>query len=561
MRPSTSPVDIRPDHLGTVQEILRAHLPAGVEVWVFGSRANWTTTDSSDLDLAVAGPVRLDYQVIADLEIAFEESNLPYSVDVVDLNSVSPDFKGIVDSQKVPLLPASDTGRDGWLYQPRFPGHWERQPLFSLAQWVNGLAFRNIQFSATGMPIIKIAEIKNGITDQTKFTQQEFDEAVRISPCDMLFSWSGQPESSIDVSWWHGPEGWLNQHIFRVTPGSSVDDEFFYYLLRHLKPNFIGIARNKQTTGLGHVTKRDLQEMEVALPPLPEQRSIAHILGTLDDKIELNRRMNQTLEEMARAICKDWFVDFGPVRAKLEGREPYLPPELWALFPDRLVDSELGEIPEGWGVKALGHVASIEKDSVNPGKSPSTLFSHFSIPAYDQGHIPRSEFGEGIKSTKSRVPPNVVLLSKLNPEIKRVWLVDVKADEDAVCSTEFLVLKPKQPFNRAYIYCYTMTQEFRLQLHGLVTGTSKSHQRAQPDAILRLSAIVPSAHLLHSFDQQAEDLLARIVALRREFLTLSMQRDTLLPRLVSGELSVNLTKYGQNFAESREQDWIMHSTQ
>ena len=99
-----------------------------------------------------------------------------------------------------------------------------------------------------------------------------------------------------------------------------------------------------------------LRTIEIPLPPLPEQRAIAHILGTLDDKIELNRRMNQTLEEMARAIFQDWFVDFGPVRAKLEGREPYLPRELWDLFPDRMVDSEVGEIPDGWEVKAFGEL-------------------------------------------------------------------------------------------------------------------------------------------------------------------------------------------------------------
>ena len=90
---------------------------------------------------------------------------------------------------------------------------------------------------------------------------------------------------------------------------------------------------------------KDLAQLTIPVPPLLEQRGIAHILGTLDDKIELNRQMNQTLEEMARAIFQDWFVEFGPVRAKLEGREPYLPPELWNLFPDRLVDSELREIP------------------------------------------------------------------------------------------------------------------------------------------------------------------------------------------------------------------------
>ena len=107
------------------------------------------------------------------------------------------------------------------------------------------------------------------------------------------------------------------------------------------------------------ITKRTFENWEILLPPLPEQRVIAYILGTLDDKIELNLRMNQTLEEIARAIFQDWFVDFGPVRAKLEGREPYLPPELWDLFPERLVDSELGEIPEGWKVGALDDAIDI----------------------------------------------------------------------------------------------------------------------------------------------------------------------------------------------------------
>jgi len=123
----------------------------------------------------------------------------------------------------------------GWLYHPNYPDHWERCPLYSLAEWVNGLAFRDIQFSPSGMPIIKIAEIKGGISGQTKFTQQTFDEPVRVRPGDLLFSWSGQPETSIDAFWWRGPEGWLNQHVFRVTPADGIDPTFFYYLLRYLR--------------------------------------------------------------------------------------------------------------------------------------------------------------------------------------------------------------------------------------------------------------------------------------------------------------------------------------
>ncbi|MCX8086712.1 MAG: DUF559 domain-containing protein, partial [Rhodocyclaceae bacterium] len=213
-------------------------------------------------------------------------------------------------------------GSKGWLYHPDYPDHWERCSLYSMAEWVNGLAFRDIHFSPSGMPVIKIAEIKGGISGQTKFTQQTFDESVRVRPGDLLFSWSGQPETSIDAYWWRGPEGWLNQHVFRVTPSDGIDSAFFYYLLRYLKPNFVGIARNKQTTGLGHVTKHDLENIEGAYPPLPEQRAIAHILGTLDDKIELLRRQNETLEAMARALFKAWFVDFEPVRAKMHLPSP-----------------------------------------------------------------------------------------------------------------------------------------------------------------------------------------------------------------------------------------------
>lgn len=96
---------------------------------------------------------------------------------------------------------------NNWLYHPQFPKHWKRKPLYSMAQWVNGLAFRKIQFSPTGKPVIKIAEIKGGISGQTKFTKQSFDESVYIRPGDLLFSWSGQPETSIDAFWWRGTEG------------------------------------------------------------------------------------------------------------------------------------------------------------------------------------------------------------------------------------------------------------------------------------------------------------------------------------------------------------------
>ena len=287
-----------------------------------------------------------------------------------------------------------------------------------------------------------------------------------------------------------------------------------------------------------------IESLEVPLPSLPEQRAITHVLGTLDDKIELNRRMNDTLETMAWALFKSWFVDFHPVRAKMEGRWrrgeslPGLPADLYALFPKRLSPSELGEVPEGWEVGRFSDIATRLRDNENPAASPDTVFRHFSIPAYDEWKTPKRELGGSIKSAKSRVIRDTVLLSKLNPEIKRVWLVDVAPDERAICSTEFLVLEAKPPFQSTYVYCLALSPVFRQQIESIVTGTSKSHQRAPADDVLSLEAVIPTTQVIEAFEAAASQLLIRSKALHRESDALIAQRDALLPRLMSGEVRV-----------------------
>ena len=151
-------------------------------------------------------------------------------------------------------------------------------------------------------------------------------------------------------------------YVIRGKEGVT-DNEFAYYLTQSDGVRNRAIDQMSGTSGRQRVPIDAFDHIIVSLPPLSEQRAIAHILGTLDDKIELNRKMNQILEEMARALFKSWFVDFDPVRAKLDGRWrpgeslPGLPADLYHLFPDRLVPSQLGEIPEGWGVKALDEMA------------------------------------------------------------------------------------------------------------------------------------------------------------------------------------------------------------
>ncbi len=345
-----------------------------------------------------------------------------------------------------------------------------------------------------------------------------------------------------------------------LSPRDGVDRRFLKYLMLSPVVRWEMEACVTGTSGSHQrVRPSDLLKISVRIPgDLPEQRAIAHILGTLDDKIELNRRMSQTLEAMARALFKSWFVDFDPVRWKMErkgAKAPSrnesqsslassrlggfaLPPALAALFPARLVDSELGPIPEGWEVGKLRDIVEQLRDHVNPLSDPTSQFLHFSIPAFDEGQWPKLERGEEIKSQKWQVPPGVVLLSKLNPEIERVWLVGVKPDDRAVCSTEFLVLRPKPSFGRSYLYCLARSPFFRQQIEGLVTGTSKSHQRAQPGAILELGLIKPPLPVVTAFDRAAAPLLDRTLECRHESRTLAALRDALLPKLISGEIRV-----------------------
>lgn len=422
------------------------------------------------------------------------------------------------------------------LYQPCFEADWYNHILYDLAEWANGLAFRSIHFSPQGKPVIKIAEMKNGISSQTKFTEGHFDQIYHVAYGDMLFSWSGQPETSIDVFIWRGPDGWLNQHIFKVHPKRQCDKQFFFYLLRYLKPNFVRIARNKQTTGLGHVTKKDLRNISVKLPPLPEQRAIAHILGSLDNKIELCRQMNQTLEATARAVFKSWFVDFDPVRAKAEGRPTGLPDDIAALFPDSFENSEIGEIPKGWEVGALECLATLKTQTVQPSTKPKKIWEHYSIPAFDEGKQPILEAGESIKSGKYLVPPNSVLASKLNPQFPRVWLPDVQDSNSSICSTEFMPFVPIVESWRPYLYEMLKSQTIQFEIIRRVTGSTGSRQRVKPREIAVLPCLVPPRKLIDFFCSQVGPWHDNLHSNIRQSATLAHLRDTLLPKLISGEL-------------------------
>lgn len=414
---------------------------------------------------------------------------------------------------------------------------WAPTTVFNLARWKNGLAFKNINFSSIGKPVIKIAELKAGVTAQTKFTEDDYDESVLVRLGDMLFSWSGNPDTSIDVFRWDGPEGWLNQHIYKVTPAKGVDEKFLFFLLRWLRPRFAEIARNKQTTGLGHVTLQDFRNMHVGLPEITEQYAIVAVVSPIQDKIDLNRKMNATLESMARALFRDWFVDFGPTRAKMEGREPYLAQQIWDMFPDKL--DEDGK-PEGWEAKPLTEFFSIlgggtpKTSNADFWDGPIPWFSVTDTPAAGSVFVTKTEktvTEAGLKGSSARLVPKGTTIISARGTVGNLAVTG----RDMTFNQSCYGLQGAGAIGdyATYLIAQNMVTQLQAMAHGSVFSTIT---RQTFEAI---SLPMPSPKVLSAFEDAVSSMFNQILANVSESRTLAQTRDLLLPKLMSGEIRVS----------------------
>jgi len=270
----------------------------------------------------------------------------------------------------------------------------------------------------------------------------------------------------------------------------------------------------------GNARRDDLESLEIVWPAIQERCAIAAILGALDDKIELNRQMNQTLEAMARALFKSWFVDFKPFR------------------DGGMEESPLGPIPRGWRMGTVNNIAVLRRQSITPSDFPNEFFDHYSIPAFDEGRMPKVVKGEQIKSNKFEVPNKAVLISKLNPRFPRVWLPSIGSSRRSVSSTEFLVALPKENYTPEYIYSLFGSASFFETFSTLVTGTSSSHQRVRPEDLLTMDTIISPKEATIGFTDAVRPSYERVKRNLYEASTLAAICDTLLPKLLSGEIRV-----------------------
>lgn len=180
------------------------------------------------------------------------------------------------------------------------PVGWETEILIQQANWVNGAAYKNMHFSndPDALPVIKIAELKKGVNPNTKFTNTDLGDKFRISTGELLFSWSGSPDTSIDAFIWANGDAWLNQHVFAVRPNGQKSKGYLFALLKHLMPKFIAIAKNKQTTGLGHVTRKDMERMHICSPPAPYLSWFSDFADNIYARILKNSEQIETLSRL-----------------------------------------------------------------------------------------------------------------------------------------------------------------------------------------------------------------------------------------------------------------------
>ena len=551
--PDVPKIDIRPDLWEIVQGILKKHVPL-CEVWAFGSRAKWNAKEYSDLDLAIITDRPLSLDVSASLSDDFSESDLPWRVDVVDWATTSESFRKIIEHDKVVVHEGKKRGEG--------MSEWEEKRFGCIVRFVSDKS----QAKDTGIETYISTEnmLPNFGGISAASTLPLSGSITRFKAGDTLFS---NIRTYFKKVWQAKFDGCCSNDVlvFRPVNTGRLLPDYLYQVCRWEKFTELSIRTSKGAK-MPRGDKDALIDFKFWLPPLTEQRAIAHILGTLDDKIELNRKQNETLEAMAQALFKSWFVDFEPVKAKIaakqEGRDPLraamiaisgkpdveldaLPPEQYAqlaataaLFPDEMEESELGEIPRGWEINCISQFGDVVC-----GKTPSKANPEYfgdgipfiKIPdmhnsVYVVSPSERLTALGAASQAKKTIPSGSICVSCIATVGKVVI-----THEPSQTNQQINSIVPKTPQFTAYLYFQMKKKE--KEFHDLASGGSAT-LNMNTSTFSKVSVLAPTFDALERFNALVEPLFSEILLRQKTSATLSEMRDTLLPKLLSGELSV-----------------------
>ncbi|EGQ7778929.1 TPA: restriction endonuclease subunit S [Vibrio parahaemolyticus] len=406
-----------------------------------------------------------------------------------------------------------------------------------------GTALKASEYSEDGVPLISVREIREGFLQIVKDTPRVCEATTQRLPKfllqqgDIVFGRKGAVDRNAVISF--EQEGWfLGSDGIRLRLSNKYDSLFFSYLMRSSATR-AWLLQNSEGTTMLSLNQKTLARVPVRYPTVEIQKRISTQLRTLDDKITLNIKINQTLEQMAQAIFKSWFVDFDPVKAKMNGEQPEGMDEATAsFFPEKLVESELGLIPEGWEVGDLSDLMdfnpkrTLKKGTVAPYLDMKNMptSGHLALDIYDR------EMGSGTKFMNGDS-----LLARITPclENGKTAYVDFLEDEQVGWgSTEYIVMRSKSDSYKYFSYFMARFEPFRKFAIQSMTGTS-GRQRAQAKTVQTMPFVIPPLSILEKFD---ELITANMTLIKRhgdENKTLAELRDTLLPKLLSGEITLD----------------------
>ena len=392
-----------------------------------------------------------------------------------------------------------------------------------------------------GPYFLRITDIVSGYIDWKNVPFVQVGEKTlskyRLENGDIVIARTGASTgTSIYIS--TPPKAVFASYLVRLKIQEKFDSRFIAYYLK--SDNFWkyihGVLGDKSAQPNASATT--LTNAPIRIPPLHEQRAIAHILGTLDDKIELNRRMNETLEAMAQAIFKSWFVDFDPVRAKAEGRDTGLPKEIADLFPDGFEESELGEIPKCWKVSTVGDNFELNPtERIQKGEFTSYI-DMASIPT--AGSYPNTPIRRPF-SSGSKFRNGDTVLARITPclENGKTAFIQLLSDQEVAWgSTEFIIIRPKEPYPKEFGYLLARDNAFREHAIQSMTGTS-GRQRVQEASIARFKIIEPDSKILKIFGMLVQKWFLAIKLNSEQILVLTQIRELLLPKLLKGEIQID----------------------
>jgi len=555
-----TPIDIRPADLATVRRILREHVPA-LEVRAFGSRVAWNARETSDLDLALMTDEPLGIDRTAGLRAAFTDSDLPFRVDIVDWATASEKFRQRILADHVLLraqaAKSAPSTKGPTVVRVKTPRRgdcdaWRDTTLRELIDIGHGFAFsgRFIHDEPHGDILLTPGNVAVG----GGFKGQRFKYYSGPVPSDFVLSEGDLIVTMTDLSKASDTLGYPafvpetvdgkcylhNQRLGKITLRTGdIDARFLFYAMCSSDYRHEVLASATGTT-VKHTSPDRILRFRLQLPPLTEQRAIAHILGTLDDKIELNRRMNATLEAMAGALFRSWFVDFDPVRAKMAGRDTALPREVADLFPDRLVDSELGSVPDEWDVGVLDDAVELLS-----GGTPRTSVERFwngDIPWYTAKDAPaphdvfaveteRTITQAGVDNSATAVLPSGTTVISARGSVGRLACLGRPMAMNQTCYG----IRGAGGYGDFFTYWLVKVtvEELRSRTHGTIFDTITRQTFALVNSAL------PPVSVADAFEAMVQPIMERILNNLHQSGAIAALRDTLLPKLVSGELRVD----------------------